>query len=192
MEYQIEILRKNLGDKVKGVHLGSTYNVKDPISRISEKKPLKPFLVNQTSLILERGQLRIPSKTIDEVIHRQMTNYQVVKVSTVNGTPIYTNIDEHALDALEFALFAFIEEKPNIANTLYNIEYAKGVRVAVVKQVDPLSQTLKNGFKDGNLSNNKLESNRIRKVRIGHGQKNNSSSWGSRGSSSFHSNRGSF
>lgn len=124
-EYQIEILREALGDKVKGVHLGSSLSVKDPISRISEKKPLKAFIVNQTTLMLERGQLRIPNERVEETIKRQMTNYQVVRVSTKTKEPVYTNVDEHSLDAMMFCLYAFLQEHPDLVNTVHKIDAAR-------------------------------------------------------------------
>ncbi|MEK1829084.1 hypothetical protein AAAC51_07995 [Priestia megaterium] len=131
-EYQIELLRKALGDKVKGVHLGSSQLVRDPHSREFDKKPLKPFIVNQTVLMLERGQLRIPHRDVDETLARQMTNYQVVRFSAKTGEATYTDVDEHALDGLMFTLLAFINEKPEIAATV--IEKPNARTVAQVKK----------------------------------------------------------
>lgn len=112
------MLRKHLGEKVKGVFYGSSTEVRDPISRITEKKSLKPFLVNQTVLMLERGQLRIPHLSVSEVLHRQMTNFQVVRISERTQEPVYSNEDEHGLDAMIFALYAFIEKYPELVNTI--------------------------------------------------------------------------
>lgn len=142
-EYQIELLRKNLGDKVKGVHLGSSQLVRDPHSREFDKKPLKSFIVNQTTLLLERGQLRIPHRDMDETLARQMTNYQVIRHSAKTGEATYTDTDEHALDGLMFGLLAFINEKPDIAAT---VEQKPGAsRIAQVKQSynDPFKQKAK-------------------------------------------------
>lgn len=121
LEFQIEILRKHLGNKVRGVFYGTKVEVRDPVTNLVEKKSLKPFLINQTTLLLERGQLRIPSKTISEVIHRQMVNYQVVRVSNTNQEPIYSSEDEHGLDAMVFALSGFIEDYPDLINIIDKI-----------------------------------------------------------------------
>lgn len=126
-EYQLELLRKELGDKVKGVHLGSSQLVRDPHSREFDKKPLKSFIVNQTNLMLERGQLRIPHRDNDETIARQMTNYQVVRYSPKTGEATYTDVDEHALDAMMFGLLAFINEKPELAATVIEKPNAKNI-----------------------------------------------------------------
>ncbi len=138
-EYQIEMLRKRLGEKVKRIALGSSYEVRDPQSRVFDKKPMKPFMVNQTTLLLERGMLRIPHPEHDETLYKQMTDYTVVRVATKTGEPTYSDENEHALDAMMLALLAFITEMPQIAETLYQIQVATKVASAGMKFVDPLS-----------------------------------------------------
>ena len=142
-EYQIEMLRKHLGDKVKGIHLGSSYEVRDPWSREFDKKPIKPFMVNQATLLLERGMLRIPHKDVDETLVRQMTNYQVERISPKTGEPTYSSEDEHALDAFMLSLLAFIIEMPDIAKTLEEIRVARIVASANIKHIDPLTSIYK-------------------------------------------------
>lgn len=139
-EFQLELLRKALGGKVKGVHLGSSQMVRDPHSREFDKKPLKSFIVNQTTLILERGQLRIPHRDIDETLARQMTNYQVVRYSAKTGEATYTDIDEHALDGLMFSLLAFINEKPELAQTVENKPFARNVVTVKKTFTDPFKE----------------------------------------------------
>lgn len=175
-EYQIEMLRKHLGEKVKGVHLGSSYEVRDPISRVMEKKPLKPFLVNQTTLMLERGQIRIPHKSIDETIHRQMTNYQVVKVSANTGVPVYTDVDEHALDAMEFALLSFIDNFPDIVNSIFKPEMATNFKSIKTNYKDPLKQISHDDFSSQTGKNR--TSSRLKRANIGNSSKR--ASWGNR------------
>lgn len=176
-EYQIEMLRKALGEKVKGVHLGSSYEVRDPISRVLEKKPLKPFLVNQTTLMLERGQIRIPHKSIDETLHRQMTNYQVVKVSANTGVPVYNDTDEHSLDAMEFALLAFIDNFPDLVNSIFKPKMATKMNKVSVITKDPLRQLSYDNF-DSSDGNKPKHSSRLKRANIGSSQK--TSNWGKR------------
>lgn len=189
MEYQIEVLRKALGDKVQGVFYGSSTEVRDPISRMMEKKSLKPFLVNQTSLLLERGQLRIPHKDVSEVIHRQMTNFQVVRVSERTNEPSYTNKDEHALDAMIFALYAFINEYPDLVNTIYKTEAARGAYVAKVQHADPVANLIQQKLGSRSTSNEEWDepgSPPLKKVNIGYagrGKKDTGLGWGRRGQS---------
>ncbi|UNY39809.1 terminase large subunit [Bacillus phage vB_BauM_KLEB27-3] len=138
-EYQIEVLTKQLGEKIRGVALGSAYDVRDPVRRIMDRKPLKPYLVNQLTLLLERGQLRIPSKDVDETFTRQMENYRVERIAYKTGEPTYSSDDEHALDGLTFTLFAFLEHFPDLLALTYEVEAARKVGVAKTKRFDPLT-----------------------------------------------------
>jgi replicative DNA helicase len=137
-EYQIELLRKALGDIVHGIHLGASHMVRDPYSREMDKKPIKPFMVNQATLMLERGQLRIPHRDTDEVIYRQMTNYQVLRVSPKTGEPTYNSDDEHALDAMMLCLLGFIIEMPELAKTIEAIEVARSMGYVKTRFHDPV------------------------------------------------------
>lgn len=188
-EYQVEMLRKALGDKVRGIHLGASYEVRDPYSREFDKKPIKPFLVNQTTLMLERGQLAIPHRDVDETIARQMTNYTVERISPKTGEPTYSNEDEHALDGMMLGLFAFIDQMPEIVQTIEDVQPARNIGFANVKFVDPLGRIYKGH------SNTQQEVQAYaekwdeptppppRKTAIG-GKRNKAFGWGSRGSSS--------
>lgn len=148
-EYQIELLRKHLGDLVHGIHLGASHLVRDPYSREFDKKPIKPFMVNQATLMLERGQLRIPNRDTDEEIYRQMTNYQVVRISPKTGEPTYTSDDEHALDAMMLCLLGFIIEMPDLARTVEAISVARSMGFSKMKHSDPLSGTFTDPSRSG-------------------------------------------
>lgn len=190
-EYQIEMLRKHLGDKVKGIHLGGSHMVRDPFSREFDKKPIKPFMVNQATLMLERGMLRIPNKEIDEVIGRQMTNYQVERVSPKTGEPTYSSDDEHALDAMMLSLLAFIIEMPDIAQTIEDVQAARAFGHTRIKFVDPLmaiNKGFSNSEKDYQDYLQKWDEPSVppppRKTSLGNGRRNSGFSWGGRGSNS--------
>jgi hypothetical protein len=188
-EYQIEMLRKRIGDKVKGIHLGSSHEVRDPISRVYEKKPIKPFMVSQATIMLERGMLRIPHKDHDEEIYRQMTNYTVERIAIKTGEPTFSSDDEHALDAMMLALLAFIIEMPEIAETIHEVQVAKAFGSANMKFVDPL-KAIASIFKENGTSKvddwDEPGPRPLRKVSIGWSKKKDSGdrldTWGSRGS----------
>lgn len=183
-EYQIELLRKALGDKVKRVHLGSSQEVRDPHSRTFEKKPLKAFIVNQTVLMLERGQIRIPHRNDDETLARQMTNYQVTRFSPKTGEPTFTDTDEHALDGLMFTLLAFINEKPELAATLINKPAAKTIFKVKKAYKDPFKEAEKEtSSKDSELRQKSRTSKNQQRASKGFG-------WGGRGSSTKMPSRG--
>lgn len=185
-EYQIELLRKALGDKVNRVHLGSSEEVKDPYSREMIKMPMKPFIVNQTVLLLERGKLMIPSKKKDETLSRQMTNYQVVKYSPKTGEATYSDTDEHALDALMFTLYGFIKDKPELANTITNRSYVQSVTHIKKKTLDPFK------IDEEKNTDNELQSTSNRRRVKARQLQQNSISWGKRGSRNRLPSRGSW
>lgn len=170
MEYQLELLRKALGEKVKGVFYGSSTEVRDPVTRQIEKKSLKPFLVNQTVLLLERGQLRLPNKNISEIIHRQMTNFQVVRVSERTQEPSYTNEDEHGLDAMIFGLYAFLEKYPDLMDTIVQTKYENAVatiRPGHQNIMDAINKQTETTFSRRVSSENDEPEPRYRKVPLG-------------------------
>lgn len=182
------MLRKHLGDKVQGVFYGSTIELPDPYTGAMEKKPLKPFLVNQTALMLERGQLRIPHKDTSETIHRQMTDFRVVKVSERTKQPTYNDTDEHGLDAMIFALYAFMNEYPELVDIVHKREVARRAGHLKTRQTDPLQQALKERIQQKDDSTtNELTSHpkrtKARGVRKPSAQ-TSSLGWGRRGLSS--------
>ena len=181
-EYQLEMLRKALGEKVKGIFYGSSLEVEDPVTGVIEKKPLKPFLVNQTTLLLERGQLRIPHKDTSDIIRRQMTNFQVVKVSERTQEPTYSNTDEHGLDAMIFALYGFIQEYPNLVNTIDKRDIARRVMLAENRSVDPLQAMMKDRIQNRTTDGNDLTSHSTRaSLKVGRRKQDTGLGWGRRG-----------
>lgn len=115
VEYQLERLHI-IGDenpttglkvKVKGWRFNQNLDIVDPITKITEKKPMKPFMVNQLAQAFERG--RIILSPYDELIHRQLIDYRVEKISA-SGQPIYNSDNEHFVDALGLAYLAFVLE----------------------------------------------------------------------------------
>lgn len=131
-EYQIERLHilgdekpsSGLKTKVVGWQFKNTVEIIDPISKIREKKPMKPFMVNQVTIALERERLLM--SPYDEVMRKQMTDYIVDRVSQ-NGDPIYTSINEHSVDALGLAFLAFTLKFPELTNQIKMPEFTSKV-----------------------------------------------------------------
>lgn len=129
-EYQIETLRKHglehpeteLHRKVKRIHFSESIEVRDPATREIDKKDAKSFMVNQTAIVLERDQILL--SPFDDLIWKQMQNYQVVK-RTAHGKPIYTSEYDHALDALMLTILAFTLEFPEITKILEEVRVAR-------------------------------------------------------------------
>ena len=139
-EYQIEILRKmgkecknprakefGLDKIVIGVAGNENMVIRDPATNEKVKKPAKPFMVNQTVILLERD--RIILNLNDKVLWRQMENYQVVKRS-VDGRPTFTSVDEHAVDGLMLCVTAMTIQFPQITNIITKFEPNRHMQIA--------------------------------------------------------------
>lgn len=142
-EYQIETLHRfgmdfpetGLAEKVKGVAFSESREVRDPFTKTVEKKPIKPFMVNQTALLLERDQILVSDN--DELLWKQMIDYQVLKV-TANGQPVYTSENEHALDAFMLSILGFQLEMPELSQIIHQIEVARRMTFTKFAYNDPL------------------------------------------------------
>ena len=90
--------------KTVGYHFGSSLEVYDPVTLKKVKKDFKPFLVDNSVLVFERGRMVLNEK--DKVLKRQLNAYKIEKVSA-NGRPIFSSTDEHSVDTLNMCLLQF-------------------------------------------------------------------------------------
>lgn len=134
-EYQIERLHI-IGDqhpetglkvKVKGFSFSNKIPVVDPITKKTTMEPLKPFMVNQLAIAFERN--RIMLSPYDDLLHKQLINYCVVRISQ-SGIPIFTDVDEHFVDALGLAYLAFVLEFPDITKSVKQLEHSSKIIIS--------------------------------------------------------------
>lgn len=126
-EYQIERLHiigdqnphTGLKNKVRRWQFAQTIDVTDPITFEVTKEPLKPFMVNQLTLAFERSNIIL--SPFDDVLHKQLVNYEVEKINA-NGKPVYTSVNEHFIDALGLAYLAFVLEFKQLTNVMKDPE----------------------------------------------------------------------
>ena len=195
-EYQIERLHI-IGDqrpetglkvKVKRCNFSSRIPITDPITKKTEQAPLKQFMVNQLSIAFERG--RIMLSPYDDLIYRQLTNYTVVRIGQ-NGLPVFTDTDEHFVDALGLAYLAFVLEFPDLAKGIKKLENTSAIIVSNKEVGMPGKADLnfmKNGLKNPYLdkvdfSERRGERQTYFKVPLGKPLHRGPSSWGNRGGS---------
>jgi replicative DNA helicase len=146
-EYQVETLKKygidhpesELHKKVRGVSFSEVTELMDPYTKIKDRKPIKPFMVNQLQIIFERDKIWISD--YDEMIIRQLENYQVVK-KTVSGAPVFTDEDEHTLDCIMLCVLGFVENFPDIMNTVVEFQPATNAFVIKTKARNILEEAL--------------------------------------------------
>lgn len=152
-EYQIEMLRKHglenpetgMLNKVKRVHFSEKIEIRDPGTREVDKKDVKNFMINQTSILLDRDQLVL--SPFDDMVWKQMMDYQVVRISQ-NGKPIYTSENEHALDAFMLTIMGFTIEFPNITKILEEIRVARKVVTIQNRVQESLQEKVFGGHRD--------------------------------------------
>lgn len=126
-EYQIERLHiygdehpeSGLKNKVKGWQFANKISVPDPVKKTTSEHPLKPFMVNSLALQIERNNLIL--SPYDQVLYKQLIDYQVVRISQ-SGQPVYSDKDEHCVDSLGLAMLAFTLEFPSITQNIKEIK----------------------------------------------------------------------
>jgi replicative DNA helicase len=129
MDYQIERLHiygdkhpsSGLKNKVVGWQFKNTVEIIDPVTKVKTKEPMKPFMVNQLALTIERNRLIL--SPFDEKLHQQLVDYVVEKV-TDTGVPKYTSKNEHFVDALGLAHLAFVLKFPDLTQAIKKIEFS--------------------------------------------------------------------
>lgn len=107
--YQIEMLKKHYltqGDRTKservvGVNFGSKIEVPDPVTGKKVKKPVKAFMVGLSTMLFERGIVALNPDDLE--FKYQLENYRVVRL-TAQGVPVYSDKDEHIIDAFNLAI----------------------------------------------------------------------------------------
>lgn len=102
----------------------------DPITKMTEKKPMKPFMVGQLQILLERDRLML--SPYDELLHKQLIDYEVEKISA-SGQPVFTSDNEHFVDALGLAYLAFVLEFSELTDTIKKIEHSTKIMHSSVK-----------------------------------------------------------
>lgn len=91
----------------------------DPITKEMDKKPLKPFMVNQLQIAFERERLIL--SPYDDVLAKQLVDYEVVQMSKA-GIPQYTSENEHFVDALGLAYLAMVLEFKDLTGVVEEIQ----------------------------------------------------------------------
>lgn len=126
-EVQLEMLHKygmehpetGLADKVIGYQFSQKIEVRDPYTRKKDQKHLKPFMVNNSVNIFEKGKIVLDSS--DKGMISQLEEYRVKSISST-GLPVYTDENEHAIDAMNLALLLFEQKYGSLLKKVYSIK----------------------------------------------------------------------
>lgn len=128
-EVQLEMLHKygqehpetGLADKVIGYQFSQKIEVTDPYTRKKDQKDLKPFMVNNSVNLFEKGKIVLDPK--DKTMISQLEEYRVKSISA-SGKPIYTDENEHAIDSMNLALLIFEQKYGNLLKKVFSIKTA--------------------------------------------------------------------
>lgn len=126
-EVQVELLHRHgvenimsgLRNKVKGISFSETIDIKDPYTKQSVKKDIKPYMVDNVRQYLEKELLLISEK--DTEMYMQLISYVVLR-TTQTGRPVFEaggSAVDHAHDALMLALLAITENYSDLHKSRY-------------------------------------------------------------------------
>lgn len=102
--YGLEHPDTGLHLKTEGIYFGSKVDVRDPYTNEIINVDFKPFMVNNSVRVFERGFIMLNER--DKVLTRQLNAYKIENISTT-GRPVYSSEDEHSVDTLNLALYKF-------------------------------------------------------------------------------------
>jgi len=106
-KYALEKRDKKLAAKIIPYNFASNIEVIDPLTRKPTNKRFKPLMVNISSNVLESENLILPlSEDESKLLVGQMREYKAIK-TTISGDPIYSQGNDHSLDAFMLAVFGF-------------------------------------------------------------------------------------
>ena len=143
---QLEMLRKygianpitGLAEKTVGYQFSEKIEVRDPYTRKVDRKPLKPFMVNNSVNVFEKEKIIFDPS--DKQIVEQFVGYKIKSISS-SGLPIYSDENEHIIDAVNLCLLIFEQNygallKRIISTQIYSIDTFKGKEDEAIKDRD--------------------------------------------------------
>lgn len=143
---QLEMLRKygianpitGLAEKTVGYQFSEKIEVRDPYTRKVDRKPLKPFMVNNSVNVFEKEKMIFDPS--DKQIVEQFVGYKIKSISS-SGLPIYSDENEHIIDAVNLCLLIFEQNygallKRIISTQIYSIDTFKGKEDEAIKDRD--------------------------------------------------------
>jgi len=120
-DYGLKNPSTGFGEKVEGFQFSEKIEVTDPYTRKKDKKNLKPFMVNNSVNIFEKCKIILNPN--DKFLIEELEEYRVKSISS-SGLPIYTDENEHAIDAMNLALLSFAKHYDKLLKKVYSTKIA--------------------------------------------------------------------
>lgn len=126
-ETQLELLHKyglehpetQLAEKVVGFQFSQKIKVRDPYTRKQSEKHIKPFMVNNSVNLFEKGKIILDGSDKDMI--SQLEEYRVKSI-TSTGMPQFTDENEHAIDAMNLCLLLFALNYDSLLRKMYTMK----------------------------------------------------------------------
>lgn len=167
-ETQLEMLHKygmehpetGLAEKVIGYQFSQKIEVRDPYTKKKDQKHLKPFMVNNSVNLFEKGKIVLDGS--DKGMIAQLEEYRVKSISS-SGLPVYTDENEHAIDAMNLALLLFEQKHGTLLKQVYSIktvfigtldsrdEHVKSREIGEIQE-EPFVKIIKTSEQEGIIS----------------------------------------
>jgi len=93
-----------LAKKIIPIHFSQKIPMRDPITKAIDMKDVKPFMVNNSVNMFEKGLIALDPK--DKQIISQLERYTIVSTGR-DGKPVYSSKEEHWVDAINLLLLGF-------------------------------------------------------------------------------------
>jgi len=90
--------------KVIGMSFSEKVSVRDPYTKKKDAKDVKPFMVNNSVNLFEKGMIALDPR--DSQLKEQLEGYRIKSISPT-GRPTYSDDNEHYVDALNLCMLGF-------------------------------------------------------------------------------------
>lgn len=104
-----------------GYQFAEKLTVRDPHTYEKDKKPLKPFMVNNSVVVFEKNKIVLHPK--DKDLISQLEQYRVKSISST-GLPTFTSENDHIIDALNLALLIVEQKYGHLMRTIVSSKIA--------------------------------------------------------------------
>lgn len=126
-----------LATKVIPVQFAEKVSVRDPYTRKKDEKDVKPFMVNSSVNLFEKGMIALDPT--DTQLRTQLEQY-IIKAISPNGRPTYSDENEHYVDALNLCMLGF------------TMQYDSMIRVQLAKKIAGLTNVLDRQLMESNTT----------------------------------------
>lgn len=111
--------------RLKPINFSSMHEIRDPVNKQLVKKHMKPFMVNNSVLFFEKNLLLL--NRADHEFEKQLRDYTVERRNH-EGRPVYSQGNDHILDAFNLCLLAYTMEFTDLGRPIYTTNMMVGGR----------------------------------------------------------------